>query len=174
MKRYIIIIFLLPLTIFLSLPSYSQKKTDEPNSFKIFYMGTVEGGHIFPWSHFLKVTHGVVTLTTIHGVQVRPWLFTGAGFGGMMLYHKDGIGMDFPLYVNGRFTLPYRHFQPFFDFKFGISFFPSSFNFFNPSIGYKYAWGKKGGVRLSIGANIFTSASLKKYNGVSAIIGFDF
>lgn len=145
-----------------------NKKSD----FRPSYMGTVEAGHIFPWSHFLRVTHGMVTLTTIHGVRLKPWLFTGAGLGALMSYHKNGIGLTFPLYLNCRLTLPEKHFRPFFDLKFGTTF--SACTFFNPSIGYKYAWSNKGGIRISLGANIFTSCSFKPYNGISAILGFDF
>ena len=142
--------------------------------FKPEYMGTIEAGHLFPWSHFLRVTHGIVNLTTIHGMQFKPWLFAGAGIGGMLFYHKNGISISVPLYLNGRLTLPKKNFRPYFDLKFGIKPYNHSFTFFNPSIGYKFAWGKKAGVRLSIGAHIFTARYFKAYNGVTASLGFDF
>lgn len=172
MKRFIGLTFLSILSIILNIEACAQEIFDKKTEFKVSYMGTVEAGHIFPWSHFLRVTHGMVSLTTTHGVRIKPWLFTGAGLGTLMTYHKNGIGLTFPLYLNGRFTLPKKHFRPFFDFKFGIASF--RYPFLNPSIGYKYAWGKKGGIRLSLGVNFSTSYSFKKYNGVSANIGFDF
>lgn len=143
----------------------------KPN-FKISYMGTVDLVHVFPWSHFLRVTHGMATVTTAHGVQIKPWLFTGIGIGTLMFYHKDGIGFKIPIFLNGRLTLPKKLFRPFFDLKFG--FVPSQYIYLNPSIGYKFAWGKKGGVRLSLGAHIFPYQYFLHYNGISANLGFDF
>lgn len=170
MKRVLSILILTVISAVVPLKNHAEN-IEQPD-FKPSYMGTVEAGHVFPWSHFLRATHGMVTLTTIHGVQIKPWFFTGAGVGALMFYSKNGIGFRVPFYINGRLTLPKEHFRPFFDFKFGIA--DSKHILFNPSIGYKFAWGRKGGVRLSFGANIFASRWLKGYNGVSATLGFDF
>ena len=172
MKRFLIISILSLFSISFAIRSIAEDKVDYKSEFKPSYMGTVEAGHIFPWSHFLRVTHGMVSLTTSHGVLLKPWLFAGAGLGALTFYHKDAIGFKFPIFLNGRLTFPIKHFRPFFDLKSGVIL--PHYIFFNPVIGYKFAWGKKGGVRLSLGAYIFTSRSFEKYNGIQATLGFDF
>lgn len=171
MKR-LLLFFICFLSLVYSIRTSAEDTYNNKPEFKISYMGTIEAGHVFPWSHFLRVTHGMVTLTTAHGVQIKPWLFTGLGVGALMNYHKDRLGLWFPIFLNGRLTLPKKHFRPFFDFKLG--FIPSQYIFINPSIGYKFAWGKKGGVRLFLGAYIFPYRHFHKFNGISANLGFDF
>ncbi|MDE7406790.1 MAG: hypothetical protein K2M76_00090, partial [Muribaculaceae bacterium] len=110
---------------------------------------------------------------TTHGAQIAPYLYAGAGAGTWFLYSKDGVGFLLTGFLDVRATLPtHRRFKPFIDVKVG---FAGSYNtFVTPSIGYKYAWGKKGGVYLSLGSDLIFNEYNTAWDGLNVRLGFDF
>lgn len=148
-------------------------ETESPTAFKIQYMGNVEAGHIFVWDNFMKNTSGIVTLTTTHGVRLTPYLFTGIGVGAWLTYYSGGFSMFIPIFADVRATLPLKgNLRPFVDLKGGRI--NSYNNFVGPSIGCKYAWGKKAGVYLSFGTNYIINNNKSQWDGFNVRLGFDF
>lgn len=154
------------------------------SQFKIQYMGNVEAGHVFLWENFKStapgfVTHkgssGIVTLSTTHGVKLKPYLFTGLGVGAWFGYYSGGATLRLPIYANVRASIPNRRFRLFIDLKAGHNFVDYNLSFIGPSIGCKFAWGNKGGVYLSAGTNYIINHNYSNsWDGLNLKIGFDF
>lgn len=154
----------------------------ENKDFKMHYMGNVEAGNIFPWKDFLNNSSGVATLTTTHGVVLKPWLYTGIGSGLWIVYSHDGTGVGLPIFADVRFTYPNKSWRPFVDIKagayIGAFIWGSGYSHFQfqPSVGLKYAIKDTFGIYLSLGAlTHFASTSSNSFpQGLSLNLGFDF
>lgn len=146
--------------------------------FKIHYMGTVDGGNIFPWKNFMNSSSGIATLTTTHGVVIKPWLYTGIGVGAWLEYCHNGVVLGYPVFADVRLTYPNSKWRPFFNFRMGVftgGDYHAQFQV-QPSLGIKYSFKDTFGIFLRVGTtNRFRSdysASLTE--GLSLSLGFDF
>lgn len=157
--------------------AYSRESEDTDtqlisNPLRIHYMGTVEGGNLFPWDGFMRDSSGVATLNTTHGVVITPWLYTGLGVGIWTLYSHDGVGFGFPIYGDVRFTYPNQKWRPFLDLKVGaLAGDELSHLLLMPAAGIKFAIKDTFGLYLSAGTLVsFAHGSV----GLSLNLGFDF
>lgn len=133
---------------------------------------------MFPWESFMNNSAGIATLTTTHGVVVRPWLYTGFGTGFWLLYAHEGIAAGLPVFVDARLTYPNRRWRPFVDLKAGTFIGGETLTHFliMPSVGLKFAIKDTFGIYLSIGTMGHFSSQFdsKISEGLSLKLGFDF
>lgn len=176
MRKTIILTILLSIFAALPLSASDMPSSSPKKKFSVQYMGNIETGHLFLWDGFMKNSSGAVTLSTTHGVRFTPYLFVGGGAGFWLIYYSGGASGKIPLFGDVRLTLPNQKLRPFFDLKGG--WLDSNTNFVGPSIGCKYAWGRKGGVYLSFGTNLLIThydyGGNTGWDGFHMRIGFDF
>lgn len=141
------------------------------SNFHPSYAGDVEAGHTFPWHRFLRTTSGTVTLTTTHGLNLTPHVFTGAGTGAWFIYYSGGATLIFPLYADVKLRLPRHRFSPFLDFKAGYLFNGNS-AFLAPGVGYRFAVTRTKGISLSFATSYITATH--RFDGLNARLTFDF
>ncbi len=96
-------------------------------------------------------------ISTSHGYQFNPWLFVGAGID-FEVNHKGiphCIFSDYTLslFLEGRTDLKFGKYTPFADVRIGHNANASENGnlYFSPSIGYRFNWGRKIGLNVSIG-----------------------
>lgn len=161
-------------------PLNAQQLSDNSQQpgFRMHYMGNVEVGNLFPWDHFMNNSSGIASITTTHGVVIKPWLYAGLGTGFWLVYSHDGIAGGFPLFADIRLTYPIAKWRPFLDVKIGSFVGGSGFSHFiiQPSVGLKYAVKDTFGVYLSfstLNSFLLSSGSVKSA-GLSINLGFDF
>lgn len=149
--------------------------------FKLHYMGNVECGNVFPWENFMNSSSGFASLTTTHGVVIKPWLYTGLGAGFEFFYCHDGIGIGCPLFADVRFTYPNKKWRPFVNIRAGVYSNTmldagnlSLYFQLRPSVGIKYAFKDTFGCYLSFGAMNSFIVSSSIGSGLSINLGFDF
>ena len=92
-----------------------------------------------------------IGLTTSHGYQINPYLYTGAGIG--MHYYSKGDGIvGLPLFANFRANLGTGAVTPFVDVKVGYSPMKKVRGlYFSPSIGLRMGVEGNGAANLTIG-----------------------
>lgn len=148
------------------------------NSGDIHYMGNIEAGNMFPFQDFLDNSSGIATLTTTHGVVIKPWLYTGLGAGFWFGYAKEGFGIILPMYADVRLTYPNRRWRPFFDMRMGTLWGGEPIHHFllQPSVGIKFAIKDTFGIYLSVGtiAHFSKRDGTSIAEGLSLNLGFDF
>ena len=160
---------------------YSQNSHSQANDggLQTGYRGFFETGYNFGVGDYKE---GRVEMSTIHGSQVLPMLFIGAGVG--VSYWFDSETVAIPIFADFRLNAPTGSISPFLDLKMGYSPFDISGIYGNFSIGCRFSTGKKGGINLSIGYQIQRGEVAEDYsyyygksisaNGIGVKVGFDF
>lgn len=172
-------IFIAAITTVKASASNPEESGTEKTGYHIHYMGNIEGGNMFPWEGFMKDSSGMASLTTTHGVVIKPWLYTGLGTGFWFLYSHDGIAGALPIFADVRFTYPNKRWRPFVDLKIG-SFLSgniiSEYFLLIPSVGIKFAIKDTFGVYLSAGTmgHFAKDMPARVSEGLSLNLGFDF
>lgn len=101
-------------------------------------------------------------LTTSHGYQINPIWFVGAGLG---LEHCRNINNYIaPLFIHGRADLKFGNFTPFADLRLGANMAEGIGIYLSPSVGYRFNWGRKMGINLSLGYTL-TGYKVQYYEG---------
>lgn len=177
MKR---LIFTLFACVLVTVSMAAQSGTENINPpFKIHYSGNVEAGNTFSlYESRSDFVVGYATLTTAHGIAVKPWLFTGLGTGMWVMYGNGYFGIDVPLYANVRAYIPGSSLPFYLDYKIGAvgiasnatSAVPVRF-YMSPSIGVRYKWHKEHGLTLAVGYDYVPGYHL---SGLSVRLGFTF
>lgn len=103
---------------------------------------------------FTRYTILYTGLSTSHGYQWNPWLFTGAGLN-LEYHHGTGSGIA-SAFFQGRTDLKFGKFTPFGDVRLGYNFSEDGGVYFSPNIGYRFNWGRKVGVNLGVGITLIT------------------
>ena len=148
-------------------------------------------------TYFGNLTEYYTGVSTSHGYQIVPWIYTGIG--GVFEYCKKGPEYIFAPFFDVRSDLKFGDFTPFVDARIGYNFThhgdglnitPQNGGiYFSPNIGYRFNWGRKIGINLGIGLTLIgysgrynwdytTGNYLGIKNGVdthfSFRVGFDF
>ena len=102
----------------------------------------------------LRATWWYTGLSTSHGYQWNPWLFTGAGID---LQYHPGTGSGIAaVFFQGRTDLKFGKFTPFGDMRLGYSCTDGGGVYFSPNIGYRFNWGRKMGVNIGAGITVIS------------------
>ena len=98
---------------------------------------------------FPRISSYYTGISTSHGYQFNPVLFVGAG---LDFEHCSKIDSNIlALYAHGRTDFKFGKFTPFADARLGYNFVSGGGVYFSPSIGYRFNWGRKMGVNVSVG-----------------------
>ena len=99
-------------------------------------------------------------VSTVHGYQVMPQLFVGAG---AALNCNVWLGSWYPrLFADVRTDLKLGIFTPFADLRAGWTLTSDAGFYFSPTVGYRFNWGRKFGINFGAG---ITVQSVKYYGG---------
>lgn len=165
----------------LSFASYASTPQAVPESindtteshFKIHYTGNFEAGYLFPWEGFMRTSSGGVPVSTTHGVTLNRWLSVGLGASAWILYDHYYAYFYLSAHAAVRATLPISSkFRPFVDLKAGI--FGRQNGIINPSLGYKFFWGERGGIYISAAFPVFFGEDDISFSGLLLNLGVDF
>ncbi|MDE6097550.1 MAG: hypothetical protein K2L80_00550 [Muribaculaceae bacterium] len=91
-------------------------------------------------------------VTTSHGYQINPMFFAGAGIGAE--YCSNYSEFIVPVFVQGRADFSFGAFTPFADIRLGANLSSGTGVYFSPSVGYRFNWGRKVGVNVSLGMTL--------------------
>ncbi|MDE6271205.1 MAG: hypothetical protein K2M12_10200 [Muribaculaceae bacterium] len=90
--------------------------------------------------------------TTAHGYQINPIFFVGAGLGMERCGNLDNWVA--PIFLEGRADLKFGRYTPFADLRAGANMAEGIGMYLSPSVGYRFNWGRKMGVNLSLGLTL--------------------
>lgn len=95
---------------------------------------------------FFNSYKGYLNISTSHGYQFNPHLFIGAGIAAFN---------DFaPVFVQARTDWKFGIFTPYADMRAGYSIAEGGGVYICPSIGYRFNWGRKVGINVSLGITL--------------------
>lgn len=158
MRKQAFLVILLNLSVGIYAQNHSNLKPG--------YKGTVEQSTYIVIED-LNLRDIMFDLTTSHGYQISPYIYTGIGTGAFIapdLYYVIGI----PFFAHIKGTLIDGRVTPFADLKGGIVL--TSQNpmwFIAPTIGYRFGLGKRLGINVGIGYAFYLSGICNIKNGHS-------
>lgn len=131
----------------IALPLFSQSNIND-SYLKQGYKGMVNLGYGIGTS---KWGTGRIEIATVHGYQLFPYLYIGAGIG--INYYPDRELWNLPLFADIRGYLPLSDPQlsPYADIRVGYSVADIDGFYFSPSIGLRYGITKDYGLAFAIG-----------------------
>lgn len=88
-------------------------------------------------------------VTTVHGCQLNPMLFVGAGIGINRCNKIDN--WIAPVFADGRVDFKFGHFTPFADLRLGYNLAQGGGVYFSPSVGYRISLGRNVGLNFGLG-----------------------
>lgn len=101
-------------------------------------------------------------ISTSHGYQINPWLYTGAGI--VFEYYKAGPSYILAPFFEARADLIFGIFTPFVDARIGYNFTTDGTRitltaedggvYFSPKVGYRFNWGRKVGIDVGLGLTL--------------------
>lgn len=113
----------------------------------------------FAWSTFSesigddwKVTANHYGLSTVHGYQIIPELFVGAGF--ELANNATASSVYLPVFADVRTDLKFGRFTPFADMRVGWAVCSDGGFRLQPMVGYRFNWGRKVGINLAVGMTL--------------------
>ena len=113
----------------------------------------------FAWSTFSesigkdwKVTANHYGLSTVHGCQIIPELFVGAGF--EIANNATASSVYLPVFVDVRTDLKFGRFTPFADLRSGWAICNDGGFRLQPMVGYRFNWGRKVGINCAVGMTL--------------------
>ncbi len=113
----------------------------------------------FAWSTFSesigkdwKVTANHYGLSTVHGCQIIPELFVGAGF--EIANNATASSVYLPVFVDVRTDLKFGRFTPFADLRSGWAICNDGGFRLQPMVGYRFNWGRKVGINFAVGMTL--------------------
>lgn len=118
--------------------SYNFNNAYDSNGLQNGYKGMVDFGYTVGTGVFGEDR---IELSTSHGYQFNPYLFTGIGFGAH--YYLDSEVVEIPIYFHTRATFLKGRISPFADFKIGYSVYDATGLYMHPAIGCRFALGSK-------------------------------
>lgn len=98
---------------------------------------------------------GYLGLSTSHGYQFNPYLYTGLGFDGT----AASPGSIAALFADVRSDAKFGKFTPFADFRLGYNFTQGGGIYLAPAVGYRFNWGRKVGINLTAGLIVISRTS---------------
>lgn len=91
-------------------------------------------------------------VSTSHGYQFTPWLYTGAGI--EYEYNSKLSSYIVTPFLHGRTDLQFGKFTPFGEIRLGYNMTDGGGVYFSPNIGYRFNWGRKVGINLGLGVSV--------------------
>lgn len=137
------------------------------------YRGFIDwSGDIEPNVSFLLSDHEggrdselYMGLSTSHGYQFNNWLYVGGGAGfeynfGWKSYYNSGEAHFFvPVFAETRLDAKWGRFTPFLAMRLGANVVEHGGIYFSPTVGYRFNWGRKSAINLSLGMTLFSRRS---------------
>lgn len=133
------------------------------NGPKSGYKGFVEAGYTIGVG---DAGEGRISVMTVHGYQINPYIFAGIGVGGN--YFHDGDVWNVPIFADVRSNILDNSISPFVDVKIGYSILDIKGFFFSPSIGCRFAIGDKTGLNVGVGYE------LQKFSSNGYVLGYKY
>lgn len=110
-----------------------------------------------------RLTDYYTGVSTSHGYQITPWIYTGAGIVFECSKNTSTYYYILAPFADIRSDLKFGKFTPFVDIRIGYNF--SDYSgmditkdegglYFSPAIGYRFNWGRKMGVNLGVGLTL--------------------
>lgn len=144
------------------------------------YKGFIEAGYTVGVGDYGE---GRIALTTTHGYQINPYVFTGIGAG--VNYFTDADAWGVPIFADIRANILNNSISPFIDMKIGYSITDVEGFYFNPSVGCRFGFRNNSAFTLSIGYEMQKADFYGYYagyyyedsencGGLTIKLGFDF
>lgn len=157
MKKYIIIVLL----VLFGVTQMNAELRDPQRG----YRGFVESeNYIIPNLGFIAGDGGDsdfwTGVSTVHGYQINPRLFVGAGMSCIWQITDDDSRSDngklryLPLFADVRTDLRFGRFTPFADLRVGCNLLKHGAFSGALTIGYRFSWGRRVALNLALGVNM--------------------
>lgn len=98
--------------------------------------------------------------STVHGYQITPRLFVGAGISCIWMLNDSDYGSDdsgvkyLPLFADIRTDLRFGRFTPFADLRMGCNLLRHGTFSGALTLGYRFSWGRRVAINLAMGVNL--------------------